>query len=60
MCIRDSIDIIDLDTSEVLFQIEHEVRSVTHPLYARPLVNRNPAQSNRGYRRGQDTFLGEI
>jgi hypothetical protein len=54
------IDIIDLDTSEVLFQIEHEVRSVTHPLYARPLVNRNPAQSNRGYRRGQDTFLGEI
>ena len=54
------IDIIDLDSNEVLFQIEHEVRSVTHPLYARPLVNRNPAQSNRGYRRGQDTFLGEI
>jgi hypothetical protein len=54
------IDIIDLDSNEVLFQIEHEVRSVTHPLYARPLVNRNPAQSNRGYRRGQDIFLGEI
>ena len=54
------IDIIDLDSNEVLFQIEHEVRSVTHPLYARPLVNRNPAQSNRGYRRGQDTFLGAI
>ena len=54
------IDIIDLDSNEVVFQIEHEVRSVTHPLYARPLVNRNPAQSNRGYRRGQDIFLGEI
>jgi predicted enzyme related to lactoylglutathione lyase len=54
------IDIVDVDTGEVLFKIEHEVRSATHPLYARPLVNRNPAQSNRGYKRGQDTFLGRI
>jgi len=23
--------------------LEHELRSLTHPLYARPLVNRNPA-----------------
>ena len=22
---------------------------MTHPLYARPLVNRNPAQTNRNY-----------
>lgn len=54
------IDIVDVDTGEVLFKIEHEVRSATHPLYARPLVNRNPAQSNRGYKRGQDNFLGQI
>lgn len=54
------IDIIDLDGNDVLFKIEHEVRSATHPLFARPLVNRNPAQSNRGYRRGQDQFLGRI
>lgn len=54
------IDIIDLETKAVIFKIEHEVRSATHPLYARPLINRNPAQSNRGYRRGQDGFLGEI
>lgn len=33
-------DIIDLDTGEVLATIEHEVRSMCHPLYARPLVNR--------------------
>ena len=51
---------IDLDTNETIFQIEHEVRSVTHPLYARPLVNRNPAQNNRSYHRGQDGFLGEV
>jgi catechol 2,3-dioxygenase-like lactoylglutathione lyase family enzyme len=38
------------------FTIEHEVRSLTHPLYARPLVNRNPRQDNRNYRPGQDAF----
>ena len=54
------IDIVDLDTGRLIFKIEHEVRSATHPLYARPLVNRNPAQSNRSYRRGQDSFLGQI
>ena len=54
------IDIVDTDTGELIYKIEHEVRSATHPLYARPLVNRNPAQSNRGYRRGQDRFLGQI
>jgi len=42
-------DIVDLDTNEVLFTIEHEVRSLKHPLYARPLANRNPAQNNRNY-----------
>jgi len=50
-------DIIDLDTGKVVFTIEHEVRSLTHPLYARPLVNRNPAQSNRGYTMGADPWV---
>jgi hypothetical protein len=49
-------DIIDLDTREVLFTVEHEVRSQTHPLYGRPLVNRNPAQSNRNYKPGHDSM----
>jgi hypothetical protein len=48
------IDIVDLDTRKVLFQIEHEVRSSRHPLYGRPLVNRNPAQTNMGYMPGHD------
>jgi hypothetical protein len=41
-----------------LFQIEHEVRSMRHRLYARPLVNRNHALTNTGYVSGQDAFRG--
>ena len=48
--------VIDLDTREVLFTVEHEVRSQTHPLYGRPLINRNPAQSNRDYKPGHDSM----
>jgi hypothetical protein len=51
-------DLIDPTSGKVLFAIEHEVRSLTHPLYARPLVNRNPEQSNRRYVRGHDSFRG--
>jgi hypothetical protein len=51
-------DIVDLESNKPLFTIEHEVRSLTHPLYGRPLVNRNPVQSNRNYVRGHDAFRG--
>ena len=51
-------DLVDPASGKALFAIEHEVRSLTHPLYARPLVNRNPEQSNRGYVRGHDSFRG--
>ena len=51
-------DLVDPESGKVLFTIEHEVRSLTHPLYARPLVNRNPAQTNRRYVRGHDAFRG--
>ena len=44
------------DNGKLLFKIEHEVRSLTHPLYARPLVNRNPAQNNREYAPGHDAM----
>ncbi len=50
--------IADLDTNEPLFTVEHEVRSLRHPLYGRPLLNRNTAQTNRAYLRGQDEFRG--
>jgi hypothetical protein len=53
-------DIVDLDSNEAVFTIEHEVRSLKHPLYARPLVNRNPAQHNRNYIPGKDVFPGSF
>ena len=51
-------DLVDLDSGQALFAIEHEVRSLTHPLYGRPLINRNPAQTNQQYMRGHDAFRG--
>jgi hypothetical protein len=50
--------IVDPRDGRKLFQIEHEVRSMRHPLYARPLVNRNPAISNVAYVPGQESFRG--
>ncbi len=45
---------IDLDTREPLFRVEHETRSQTNPMYGRPLVNRNPAVTNMDYKPGHD------
>jgi hypothetical protein len=50
-------DIVDLDSGKHLFTIEHEVRSLTHPMCLRPLVNRNPAVSNRNFAAGHDQVL---
>lgn len=47
-------DIIDPADGRHLFTVEHEVRSATHPMYLRPLINRNPAQTNRNYAHGHD------
>jgi catechol-2,3-dioxygenase len=47
-------DITDLKTGKKLFEIEHEIRSMTHPMFARPLINRNPQQTNRSYVPGRD------
>ena len=49
-------DIVDLDNGDKLFELEHEVRSLTHPMYGRPLVSRNPAQTQGEYITGQDAF----
>jgi hypothetical protein len=45
---------VDLESGKVLFTIEHEVRSMKHPLYLRPLVNRNPSQNIMRYAPGED------
>ena len=47
-------DIVDIESGRHLFTIEHEVRSITNPMFMRPLVNRNPLQSNRTYSPGHD------
>jgi hypothetical protein len=47
-------NITDLDTGKHLFTIEHEVRCLTHPMFMRPLVNRNPDQTARNYSNGYD------
>ncbi len=50
-------DIVEVGTGKPLFAVEHEVRSATHPMYMRPLVNRNPSQIQRTYLRGRDMFV---
>lgn len=48
--------ILDLKAGETVFTLEHEVRSLRHPLYGRPLINRNPAQMIMNYIPGQDAL----
>jgi hypothetical protein len=42
---------------KAVFFLEHEVRSLHHPMYHRPFVNRDPTQSQRAYHRGRDAFV---
>ncbi len=50
------IDIADLDTGRVLARLEHEVRSMTHPSFARPLVNRNPDTAGASFSPGHESL----
>ena len=50
-------EIFDPDSGQPLFEIEHEVRSLHHPMYGRHLTNRNPAQSFFNYVQGRDAFV---
>ncbi len=53
------VDIVDPDTGKTLFEIEHEVRSLHHPMFGRErgFVNRNPDQNLQAYSRGRDAFV---
>ena len=51
------INIVDPEDGRLLFQVEHEIRSMTHPLFRRPLVNRNPAISNTVYAPGHEAYV---
>lgn len=37
--------------------LEHEVRALTHPMFNRPLVNRNPAVGFGDCRQGQEVYV---
>jgi hypothetical protein len=50
-------DLIDVESGRRIFQLEHEVRSLQHPMYGRYFVNRDAEQSQRHYRRGRDALI---
>lgn len=52
-------DIVDPDSGKKLFKIEHEVRSLYHPMFGRErnFVNRNAHQDLRDYSRGRDAYV---
>jgi hypothetical protein len=50
-------DIVEPDTGRPLYTLEHEVRSFTHPMFTRQMVNRNAAQRQATYQRGRDAFV---
>ena len=49
-------DIVGLDDGRLHFKLEHEVRSLRHPLFGRPLINRDPALDPGTYVAGREAF----
>ena len=49
--------IVQPRTGKLLCELEHEVRSLYHPMHGRELVNRNSAQNIFAYARGRDAFV---
>jgi hypothetical protein len=49
-------DIVDPESGAVLLTIEHEVRSMRHPMFSRVLVNRDPAVTNTHYETGHEAL----
>jgi len=49
--------LVDPKDGRRVFELEHEVRSLRHPMYGRRFVNRDPNQSQRNYRRGRDDLI---
>lgn len=47
-------EIVDPETGEKLHTLEHEVRSMFHPMYRRNLVNRDATQNLMAYQKGHD------
>jgi catechol 2,3-dioxygenase-like lactoylglutathione lyase family enzyme len=52
--------IAEPEGGEVLVEIEHEVRSMRHPMFNRQLVNRNPLQTNREFAPGREAWAWSV
>jgi len=52
--------IINPDSGAGVFCLEHEVRSLYHPMFGRPFINRDPRQSQRNYRRNRDKLVPDV
>ena len=50
-------EIVDPESGTKLAELEHEVRSLHHPMRRRVLVNRNAAQTFGNYQVGRDSFV---
>ncbi len=51
------LDIVDVDSNKPLFRIEHETRSMRHPMFNRVFVNRNPDMNNRNFVPGYEVGI---
>ena len=51
------LDIVDVDTNKPLFRIEHETRSMRHPMFGRTFINRNPEMNNRNFVPGYEVGI---
>lgn len=51
------LDIVDVDTNKPLHRIEHETRSMRHPMFNRVFVNRNADMNNRNFVPGYEVGL---
>jgi hypothetical protein len=49
--------LVDPVNGKPIFSLEHEVRSLHHPMFHRNLMNRDPDQSQRAYRRQHDDLI---
>ncbi len=54
------VDIVEPKSNKHLFSIEHEVRSLKHPMYKRPLVNRSLGEFLEPRRVGGQTIMGSV
>jgi len=50
------VDFVGLDDGKLHFQLEHEVRSLRHPMFGRNLVNRDAARDIRSFAAGREAL----